>query len=74
MAKHYVNYSIPLEELGKQNIEFYVYHDDEKLGTLMISKGAVVWKPGKNKKNAFKMTWSYFDEVMQKNGHKMQGK
>ena len=74
MAKHYVIYSIPLEELGKRNIEFNVYHDDDKLGTLMISKGAVVWKPGKNKKNAFKMTWSFFDEIMRNNGSEMQGK
>ncbi len=40
-----VKFDIPERALGRTDIEFRVWEDDSALGTLLISKGAVVWRP-----------------------------
>jgi hypothetical protein len=50
-------------ELTKADITFEVRRDGERFGTLLISRGAVVWKPRSGKKN-FKVGWAKFDQLM----------
>lgn len=61
-----VEFSLPIRELGKSDIEFSVYVDGSKLGTLKISKGSLVWFPA-NTTNGHKITWSKFDRLMREN-------
>ncbi|MCA1832621.1 MAG: hypothetical protein ABR548_15500 [Actinomycetota bacterium] len=65
MAEHDVKFRIPWRDLGNSDVVFSVRLDGELLGQLKISKGAVVWAPGKKKK-AFRMTWERFDAAMRK--------
>ena len=68
MAKHDVTFQIPWRSLGKEDVVFRVLADDELLGTLKVSKGAVVWWPG-NAKLGYKMSWARFDQAMRE-GHR----
>lgn len=46
--KHQVNFSIPTRDLGKADVEFNVAIDGNRLGTLRVSQGSVVWYPSGN--------------------------
>ncbi len=59
-------------ELTKADVTFGVRRDGVLVGTLMISRGAAVWKPAGGKKN-FKVGWAKFDELM-RSGYKTHGK
>ena len=63
MAKHDVRFQVPWRSLGKEDVTFRVMADDELLGTLKVSKGAVVWWPG-NAKLGYKLSWTRFDQAM----------
>jgi hypothetical protein len=64
MARHWVSFQVPWRNLGKEDVVFKVeIEDEELLGTLKVSKGAVVWWPGKAKLG-YKMTWERFDQAM----------
>ncbi len=62
---HEVRFELPRRALGKENLVFEVDEDGERLGTLLISKGAVVWYPGRAKKG-YKLSWTRFDEAMRR--------
>lgn len=40
-------FSIPNKPLGKADVEFRVWQDEEMHGTLQVSKGTLVWFPSK---------------------------
>ena len=61
---HKVTFTLPDREIGKADIEFLVKRDGIVFARLLVSKGAVVWRP-KNKQFGKKLEWSRFDEVMQ---------
>lgn len=63
--KHEVTFDVPTRDLGKSDIHFKVKIDGAVLGKLEVSKGALVWYP-KDKIYGHKITWSQFDEEMQK--------
>ena len=63
--KHQVQFTIPWRELGKSDVAFEVWADDEKLGSLKVSKGSLVWFP-KNNRYGHACSWSQFDSDMQK--------
>lgn len=65
--KHEVKFSLPERELGKADIEFSVKRGGQKFGTLKVSKGSLVWVP-KDNTYGFKVGWSEFDSMMQKDG------
>lgn len=69
MARHDVRFTIPERTLGNADIEFAVYSDDERLGVLKVSKGALVWRPA-NKKLGYVVRWDAFDRIMQDNGRR----
>lgn len=69
MARHDVRFTIPERRLGNADIEFAVYSDDERLGLLKVSKGAVVWRHA-NKKLGRVMDWATFDRIMQAEGRR----
>lgn len=60
MAKHNVFFNLPKRELGKSDLVFEVFSDNEKFGTITISKGALEWWPG-NAKKPYRLGWQRFD-------------
>jgi len=72
-SHHHVRIAIesPIE-ITKAPIRFEVRRDEERFGTLFVSRGAVVWKR-RNGKRTYRFDWTRFDEVMQQ-GSKPRGK
>lgn len=68
---HDVHFSIPSRSLGRADIAFQVYDEKEMIGTLKVSKGAVVWFP-RGVSNGLKMMWKKFDMVMQANATQVE--
>ncbi len=65
MASHRVTFNIPERELGRADIEFRVQRNGSLLGTLKISRGAVVWTPAYAQRGR-KVSWTKFDEFMRR--------
>ena len=42
---HKVIFNLPKRELGREDIEFVVEQDGKRFGTLLVSKGAIEWRP-----------------------------
>jgi hypothetical protein len=53
MPRHNVYFSLPKRELGKSDIIIEVFGDDDRMGKVTISKGAIEWYPA-NAKNHIK--------------------
>ena len=68
---HDVTITLPERKLGKADVTFSVKRDGYMLGTLLVSKGAIVWVPSGHE-FGHKMSWSTFDLVMQENGRRMR--
>jgi hypothetical protein len=62
---HDVVFTIPERSLGKSDVSFSVYDDGELLGTLEISKGAVVWFPP-GTTYGHKLRWHELDAIMRR--------
>ncbi len=58
---------IPWLEIGKSDVIFQIKQDDEKLGSLRVSKGAIVWTPV-NRKNSYWLNWNDFGEIAIESG------
>jgi len=67
MADHDVSFTIPERDLGKADIEFKVKRNGKAFGRLRISEGSLVWVPV-NKQYGFKLRWTTFDEMAQRDG------
>ena len=61
---HEVTFKTPARRLGKSDVVFVVKDEDGVLGTLKVSKGAVVWYPKKTN-YGFKADWERFHRVAQ---------
>lgn len=68
--KHKVTFSMPTQrELGPTDVIFRVHDEqsDELFGTLGVSKGGIVWHPGKGKKKRW-INWQKLDRIAQEHG------
>jgi hypothetical protein len=61
---HYVRFTIPERDLGKADVEFSAWSDGEKIGTLRVSKGAVVWFP-KDTTLGYKVRWARLGRLLE---------
>lgn len=63
--KHAVKASIQVHELTKAgtSIEFEIFASGEKIGTLIIGRGSLIWRGGKRQKDKT-ISWSKFAEQM----------
>jgi hypothetical protein len=61
MAKSRVTFSVEAMDLGQisRSIDFVIFDDDQKLGSLRVSRGAVYWTPA-NGELAKRMSWKQF--------------
>ena len=58
-----VRFSVPLRPLEHADIKFEVSDPDGLVGRLLVSRGAIEWKPYA-KKTKRKFTWRKFDEFL----------
>ena len=63
MTQHTVTLEVPKRQISRADVKFQVKADEKVLGTLTVSKGAVVWFPYKTK-YGYKMGWKKFDKIM----------
>ena len=63
MAKHTVTLEVPKRRISRADHKYQVKADGKVLGTLAVSKGAVVWFPS-GTKYGYKMGWAKFDKCM----------
>ena len=66
MAKHDVTFELPEQELGRSDVKFQIKRDKEMFGTMTVSNGSVVWFP-KGVSYGYRIRWTKFDELIQKN-------
>ena len=62
MARHHVDFAVPQRPLGNADIEFAVFREGARFGTLRVSKGAVVWTPA-NAKRSFRLAWAQLSDL-----------
>ena len=63
---HYVNFTVPERDLGNADIVFESWDDEDKIGTLRISKGAIEWFAKDSKRPTRRLTWRQFAKQMTK--------
>ncbi len=68
---HEVLVTLPERKIGKADVNFTVKRDSYMLGTLLVSKGAIVWVPSGHEFGR-KMSWSAFNSVMQESGKRVR--
>ena len=68
MARHEVKFSLPRAEVLHADLEFNVRRNGEAFGKLLISKGAVVWRPKKKSWRGKKLNWEAFSKFMREYG------
>ena len=61
--EHKVKFWIPERDRGKADVEFVVSGDGARIGTLRISRGALVWYPAGNS-YGHKASWKDFGALM----------
>lgn len=70
MAEFAVNMvKIPRLEIRSVDVIFHVQQDKENLGSLRVSKGALVWTPA-NKVFSYWLDWDDFNEIASKKGQR----
>jgi hypothetical protein len=66
-----VDFTVPSRPLGKTDIRFVIRTGDGVLGTLRISKGALVWFPKKTN-YGHKVPWHQFHRLITENINKRE--
>jgi hypothetical protein len=65
-AKVYrVRFTVPMRPLEHADIEFKVDDREGQLGTLLVSRGALEWRPYR-KQRKHRLTWQKFDDLLYK--------
>lgn len=64
--KHSVKATMNVLELSKRGsaVEFEIYSENEKIGTLKIGRGSIGWI-GRSKQKAKTISWTRFAELME---------
>ncbi|RUR99410.1 hypothetical protein [Pectobacterium polaris] len=65
---HEVNLKLNQSIVLNKDIKVEVRKDDEKLGTVLISKGNIEWLPSGNSVNKYRVSWAAFSSLMENEG------
>ena len=70
VRKHRVSAHVQILDLTKagSSMEFDIYAQDEKIGTIVIGRGSLTWRGGKRRYEK-RLTWSQFAELMDKEAY-----
>lgn len=73
MPQHRADFQVPNRPLGKSDIVFRVYEDDELYGTLKVSFGALDWIPANAPHSMpYRITWDRFDAFAKEKGYRIR--
>ena len=63
--KHSVSASVQIHELTKAgtSIDFEIFSEAEKLGTIIIGRGSLTWF-GRNRRKPIELNWTRFAKLM----------
>ena len=63
--KHTVRANVQILDLTKagSSMDFEIFANDEKIGTIIIGRGSLTWY-GRNRKHGKTLSWSEFAEMM----------
>jgi hypothetical protein len=63
--KHTVTAHVQILDLTKagSSMEFEIYADEEKIGTIVIGRGSLTWRGGRRQREK-RLSWSKFAELM----------
>ncbi len=64
-----VRFTLPERELGNADVSFWASEDGRLVGELLISKGAVEWRP-RDSQHSYKLNWTRFDQVAREAGRR----
>ena len=53
---------LPTLQIGKADVRFSISNEGGKIGTLLVSKGGIEWRP--TKKHERRSNWKEFDTTM----------
>jgi hypothetical protein len=67
VRKHRVTAHVQILDLTKagSSMEFDIYAQDEKIGTIVIGRGSLTWRGGRRQREK-RLSWSKFAELMDK--------
>ena len=71
-TRHGVEFRVPALALRKSDVVFTVFRDEETLGTLYVSRGALVWW-SRSGKVGRKLPWDRFDDLLHQYGSRVRG-
>jgi hypothetical protein len=63
--KHTVRAKVQIHELTKAgtSIDFEIFSEGEKIGTIVIGRGSLTWF-GRNRKTGKEISWTKFSQLM----------
>ncbi len=65
---HQVKMEAHVRDVLNKDVTFHVKNDGGVLGTLMVSKGGVEWRPAHKSVKTIRMNWRQFAKAMTING------
>ena len=74
MAIHSVSFEVPAKFVLSKDVEFEIKSDGVKLGTLLISKGNIEWRPTGKVVKKHQLTWEKFAGLMEAEGKVVKAK
>jgi hypothetical protein len=65
--KHSVSASVQIHQLSKAgtSIDFEIFADEEKVGTIIIGRGSITWY-GRSRRKPIELNWTKFADLMEK--------
>ncbi len=68
--KHTVTAHVQIPDLTKagSSMEFEIYANEEKIGTIIIGRGSLTWRGGRRQRDK-RLSWSQFAELMDEHAY-----
>ena len=76
MATHQVKLALNtnMVEVANKDVEIAVRRNGQRLGTVLISRGNIEWRPAKKSIKKYRFTWAKFADRMEYEGKKVRAK
>jgi hypothetical protein len=70
VRKHRVTAQVQILDLTKagSSMEFEIYANEEKIGTIVIGRGSLTWRGGRRQRDK-RLSWSQFAELMDEHSY-----
>lgn len=72
MATHDISFEIPQKVVLAKDITFEVKSNNSKLGTLLISKGNIEWRPAHKVVRKYRLSWEKLARLMEEGGREIK--